>query len=73
MSLIMKDAPGGRGFKPKGDGAPDPLGPNTEIGRKLKEYFTGLVTPEVPDRFETLLLNLAAAEEAAKAKSEKKD
>lgn len=63
MRKDMKNIPGGRGFKPKRDGSADPLGPNSEIGRKLKEYYNDLVAPEVPDRFEALLSRLAAAEQ----------
>ena len=29
----------------------DPLGTNTEIGRKLKQYYDELVSDDVPDRF----------------------
>ncbi len=36
----------------------DPLGPNSEIGRKLKQYYDELVTEEVPDRFADLLKQL---------------
>ncbi|MBX3579680.1 MAG: hypothetical protein KF723_20950 [Rhizobiaceae bacterium] len=68
----MKNLPGGRGFKPKREGAADPLGPNSEIGRKLKEYYNGLVVTDVPDRFEELLSQLAAAE-SGKHPSEKGD
>ncbi len=63
MRQKMKNIPGGRGFKPKREGSADPLGPNSEIGRKLKEYYNDLVAPEVPDRFEELLSRLAAAEQ----------
>jgi hypothetical protein len=37
---------------------PDPLGSNSEIGRKLKQYYDDLVSEEVPDRFEALLRQL---------------
>ncbi len=59
----MKNLPGGRGFTPKREGSTDPLGPNSEIGRKLKEYYNDLLAPEVPDRFEALLSRLATAEQ----------
>ncbi|TWG55356.1 MULTISPECIES: NepR family anti-sigma factor [unclassified Aminobacter] len=36
----------------------DPLGPNSEIGRKLKQYYDDLVSEEVPDRFADLLRQL---------------
>lgn len=40
----------------------DPLGPNSEIGRKLKQYYNALVSDEVPDRFAQLLAQLEKAE-----------
>ena len=43
-------------------GAQDPLGANTEIARKLKQYYTTVVPPEVPDRFAQLLNKLESAE-----------
>lgn len=36
----------------------EPLGSNSEIGRKLKQYYDELVTEEVPDRFADLLRQL---------------
>jgi hypothetical protein len=44
----------------------DPLGPNSEIGRKLKQYYDDLVSDEVPDRFASLLAQLENAEPAPK-------
>ena len=44
----------------------DPLGPNSEIGRKLKQYYDDLVSDDVPDRFAALLAQLEKAEPAAK-------
>ena len=44
----------------------DPLGTNSEIGRKLKQYYDELVTDEVPDRFAALLSQLERAEPARK-------
>lgn len=41
----------------------DPLGSNSEIGRKLKEYYDELVSPEIPDRFSQLLQELEKLEE----------
>jgi DnaJ-domain-containing protein 1 len=43
------------------------LGPNTEIGRKLKQYYDELVSDEVPDRFADLLSKLERAEPAGMA------
>ena len=40
----------------------DPLGANSEIGRKLKQYYDELVSDEVPDRFTQLLSQLERAE-----------
>lgn len=44
------------------NGSGDPLGPNTQIARKLKEYYDGLVSPDVPDRFAELMQQLEQAE-----------
>lgn len=44
----------------------EPLGPNSEIGRKLKQYYDDLVSDEVPDRFAQLLSQLEQAEPSAK-------
>lgn len=42
--------------------AGDPLGAHSEIGRKLKQYFDGLVSDDVPDRFAQLLTQLERTE-----------
>lgn len=42
------------------------LGTNTEIGRKLRQYYDGLVSEDVPDRFAQLLQQLDQAESAGK-------
>lgn len=44
--------------------AVDPLGPNSEIGRKLKQYYDDLVSDDVPDRFASLLAQLEKADPA---------
>lgn len=44
----------------------DPLGPNSEIGRKLKQYYDDLVSDDVPDRFSALLSQLEKAETVPK-------
>jgi hypothetical protein len=44
----------------------DPLGSNSEIGRKLKQYYDELVSDDVPDRFAQLLSQLERAEPAGK-------
>jgi hypothetical protein len=48
------------------NGSKDLLGPNSEIGRKLKQYYDGLVSEEVPDRFAQLLKQLEQTEPAPK-------
>jgi hypothetical protein len=47
-------------------GANDPLGPNSEIGRKLKQYYDDLVSDDVPDRFAQLLSQLEQTESTQK-------
>lgn len=42
----------------------DPLGANSEIGRKLKQYYDDLVSEAVPDRFQDLLARLEERENA---------
>lgn len=41
----------------------DPLGANSEIGRKLKQYYDDLVSDQVPDRFAQLLSQLENTEQ----------
>lgn len=48
------------------DNASDPLGANSEIARKLKQYYDDLVSDDVPDRFSQLLSQLEQAEPAQK-------
>ena len=55
----MKDR-SGRG--PGGPSKADGLGSNSEIGRKLKQYYDELVTEQVPDRFLDLLKQLETKE-----------
>lgn len=47
-------------------GTSDPLGANSEIGRKLKQYYDELVSEEVPDKFADLLKQLEAKSPADK-------
>ena len=52
---------------PRGTGRDKPtsadlLGPNSEIGRKLKQYYDELVSDDVPDRFADLLSKLEHAQ-----------
>jgi len=46
----------------RGKAVKDPLGVNSEIGRKLKQYYDDLVADDVPDRFGILLTQLESAE-----------
>ena len=48
------------------NGAGGQLGPNSEIARKLKQYYDELVSDQVPDRFAQLLSQLEKAEPAEK-------
>lgn len=57
-----KDGPSGASSL-QGDAA-EPLGVNSEIGRKLRQYYNELVSDEVPDRFAQLLAQLERAEPA---------
>lgn len=44
----------------------EPFGPDSEIGRKLKQYYDELVSDEVPDRFAQLLSQLEQTEPSRK-------
>ncbi len=46
----------------RGSGSANPLGPNTALARKLKEYYDELITSDVPDRFSQLLAQLERTE-----------
>ncbi|WP_048644887.1 NepR family anti-sigma factor [Nitratireductor soli] len=48
----------------------DPLGANSEIGRKLRQYYDDLVKEEIPDRFSDLLSQLEMQEQAESAEKE---
>jgi len=50
----------------RANGVPDPLGANSEIGRKLKQYYDELISDDVPDRFAQLLSQLERSEPAQK-------
>jgi len=56
----------------RGKSSADMLGTNTEIGRKLKQYYDELVSDDVPDRFAQLLSKLEKTEPAKPADSEVK-
>jgi hypothetical protein len=49
------------GLKRAGNRA-DPLGTNSEVGRKLKQYYDDLISEAVPDRFQDLLRQLEERE-----------
>lgn len=63
---MTKHAADAGAVRPKRDGSDDPLGANSEIGRKLKQYYDELVSDDVPDRFAQLLSQLEQAEPAQK-------
>lgn len=58
---MTKESTGARGDKPKRNG-PEHLGANSEIARKLNEYYRSLLSDEVPDHLTQLLLKLEQAE-----------
>ena len=51
----------------------EPLGANTEIGRKLKRYFDDVVSEGVPDRFAQLLSQLERSDSSASGSSQGKE
>ncbi|CAG1013544.1 MAG: hypothetical protein F9K19_17720 [Rhizobiaceae bacterium] len=63
---IMTNDMGGPGAKRARTGGTNALGANSEIGRKLKQYYDGLVSEEVPNRFAELLSQLEKAESTQK-------
>jgi len=63
---MTKESSGGRNARPKRNGTGDLLGANTEIARKLDEYFKGLVSPEIPEHLTQLLIRLEQAESEQK-------
>lgn len=64
MKNMTKDSRAGADKRHSGNGGP--LGPNSEIGRKLKQYYDELVSDEVPDRFAQLLSQLEKLEPSPK-------
>ncbi len=46
----------------------DIIGANSEIGRKLRQYYDEIVSEEVPDRFAQLLKDLDQAENTRDSK-----
>ncbi|MEI5678622.1 hypothetical protein G6N74_15070 [Mesorhizobium sp. CGMCC 1.15528] len=59
---MTKQKTGAEPVNRRRNGSGDPLGTNSEIGRKLKQYYDELVSDEVPDRFAQLLSQLEQAE-----------
>lgn len=55
MNHSMKESGDLQSPTPEGG---DPLGSNSQIGQKLKQYYDELVSEEVPDRFADLLRRL---------------
>ena len=66
QAMTEKTKYGSAGDNPRRQLSGDPLGANSEIGRKLKQYYDDLVSDEVPDRFAQLLSQLEQAEPSAK-------
>ncbi|RWO28197.1 MAG: hypothetical protein EOS09_05220 [Mesorhizobium sp.] len=63
---MRKDNTAGAATNRRRAASGDPLGPNSEIGRKLKQYYDELVSDSVPDRFAQLLSQLEQAQPARK-------
>ncbi|MGB3389449.1 MAG: NepR family anti-sigma factor [Pseudaminobacter sp.] len=63
---MTKPKPEGEKADRRRKGSAEFLGPNSEIGRKLKQYYDGLVSEEIPDRFAQLLRQLEQTEPAQK-------
>lgn len=55
------------GSQNKGANGSEPLGSNSEIGRKLKQYYDDLISDDVPDRFADLLKKLEESETTSPA------
>ena len=66
MTRKSDHTPRARGARGKSSTA-ELLGTNSEIGRKLKQYYDELVSDDVPDRFAKLLRSLEQAEPTAMA------
>jgi hypothetical protein len=66
ITSMTKQTTGASATKLRRSGSADLLGPNSEIGRKLKQYYDDLVSDDVPDRFAQLLSQLEKAESTQK-------
>ena len=62
----------GDGMKPSPRGR-DLLGANSEIGRKLRQYYDDITSEPVPERFVELLSQLEEAERTQDTKKPKKE
>lgn len=62
----MTDREQGSGRKAGQAASKELLGSNTEIGRKLRQYYDGLISEDVPDRFAALLQQLDQADTSRK-------
>jgi hypothetical protein len=62
----QQGGPPAQGGKPRGNGSEKILGANSEIARKLGDYFKGIESEEVPDHFLQLLNRLEQTETAQK-------
>lgn len=65
MDGMTKDG-GARQTRPKRNGPERLLGANSEIARKLDEYYRSLLSDEVPDHLTQLLARLEQAESEQK-------
>ena len=65
--MTEENATAGGGKTRRGNGA-DPMGPNSEIGRKLRQHYDELLSEEIPERFEQLLARLEQVEETSRKK-----
>lgn len=61
VSMRKDNAAESRG-KTKHSNGSEPLGANSEIGRKLRQYYDDLLSEEIPDRFAQLLAKLEQVE-----------
>lgn len=60
--MDQMEKPGRAVGHPASKAQDDPLGSNSEIARRLKQYYDELVSEEIPDRFADLLSQLEKAE-----------
>jgi hypothetical protein len=63
---MAKDSPVLARGEPKKAATNELIGVNSEIGRKLRQYYDGIVSEQVPDRFAQLLAQLEQVEQSRK-------